>query len=175
MWRGLAASGWLLRAATAQQAEQTWSHVKFETCRPGDDHQRWEIDSTTEATTIVSAADGRCLQAAECETSGDYARVVVDACDKEYTCGAKHAQWLPSSSAGHLGFQNLGSSRMTCLNNVGTWAVPDGKGFTWVCTWAFPGATACALTGDNSWVRPPPPPPPSPRPRHPSHHASPGS
>ena len=54
MWRGLAASGWLLRAATAQQAEQTWSHVKFETCRPGDDHQRHRDLSLLKSSQLLS-------------------------------------------------------------------------------------------------------------------------
>lgn len=136
-------------AAVAAQS-QTWSHVQFAQCVPGDVHQQWEIDSLTEVTTITSAVDDRCLQAAECETSGEYARVHVDRCDVEYACGGKHTQWQPSTHENFLGFQNLGSTKThMCLNNVGAWAPPDNKGPTWVCTWSM-NQGDCSNSGDNS-------------------------
>ena len=141
----------LAAVAVASHQSQTWSHVQFAKCVAGDEHQRWEIDSITEVTTITSAVDGRCLQAAECETSGEYARVHVDRCGVEYQCENKHTQWRPSSqTAGILGFQNMGSTKThMCLNNVGSWAPPDNEGPTWVCTWSF-GEGDCSAVGDNS-------------------------
>jgi hypothetical protein len=140
------------------------SHVKFSLCVPGDPSQQWDIDSgsikTGAATKIISSVDGRCLQPDNCESGsgggGTYARVVVDSCDISLpVCGNKHTQWLPSSgAAGVLGFQNAApppDHPHMCLNNIGTWPVPDGLGPTWVCTWGS-GVTACGVAEANCLV-----------------------